>query len=85
MSRICNLCFIYMFMVIIVYVQRINFSLCTMLAKTAEGLCSLLSPSVVQWDAMTLFMECTVTQIFKSLEEEVIGAMSSNDKICMGK
>uniref|UniRef100_UPI0037E7BD73 exportin-5 n=1 Tax=Semicossyphus pulcher TaxID=241346 RepID=UPI0037E7BD73 len=39
-------------------------------AKTAEGLCSLLSPSVVQWDAMTVFMECMVTQIFKSLEEE---------------
>uniref|UniRef100_A0A3B4U589 Exportin-5 n=1 Tax=Seriola dumerili TaxID=41447 RepID=A0A3B4U589_SERDU len=39
-------------------------------SKTAEGLCSLLSPSVVQWDAMTIFMECMVTQIFKSLEEE---------------
>uniref|UniRef100_A0A665TX72 Exportin 5 n=1 Tax=Echeneis naucrates TaxID=173247 RepID=A0A665TX72_ECHNA len=39
-------------------------------SKTAEGLCSLLSPSVVQWDAMTVFMECMVTQIFKSLEEE---------------
>uniref|UniRef100_A0A3B4Y9U3 Exportin-5 n=1 Tax=Seriola lalandi dorsalis TaxID=1841481 RepID=A0A3B4Y9U3_SERLL len=39
-------------------------------SKTAEGLCSLLSPSVVQWDAMTIFMECMVAQIFKSLEEE---------------
>nr|XP_046258088.1 exportin-5 [Scatophagus argus] len=39
-------------------------------SKTAEGLCSLLSPSVVQWDAMTVFMECMVTQIFRSLEEE---------------
>ncbi|CAJ1067387.1 exportin-5 [Xyrichtys novacula] len=39
-------------------------------SKTAEGLCSLLSPSVVHWDAMTIFMECVVTQIFKSLEEE---------------
>ncbi|XP_044069646.1 exportin-5 isoform X3 [Siniperca chuatsi] len=39
-------------------------------SKTAEGLCSLLSPSVVQWDAMTVFMECMVTQIFKNLEEE---------------
>ncbi|XP_039995576.1 exportin-5 isoform X2 [Xiphias gladius] len=39
-------------------------------SKTAEGLCSLLSPSVVQWDAMTVFMECMVAQIFKSLEEE---------------
>ncbi|XP_068578069.1 exportin-5 [Cebidichthys violaceus] len=37
---------------------------------SAEGLCSLLSPSVVQWDAMTVLMECVVTQIFKNLEEE---------------
>uniref|UniRef100_A0A8D0ADH2 Exportin 5 n=1 Tax=Sander lucioperca TaxID=283035 RepID=A0A8D0ADH2_SANLU len=47
-----------------------NLSLCISLAKTAEGLCSLLSPSVVQWDAMTVFMECMVAQIFKNLEEE---------------
>ncbi|XP_034008440.1 exportin-5 [Trematomus bernacchii] len=39
-------------------------------SKTAEGLCSFLSPSVVQWDAMTVFMECMTTQIFKNLEEE---------------
>ncbi|XP_070696536.1 exportin-5 [Pempheris klunzingeri] len=39
-------------------------------SKTVEGLCSLLSPSVVQWDAMTVFMECMATQIFKNLEEE---------------
>uniref|UniRef100_A0A8C4DFH9 Importin N-terminal domain-containing protein n=1 Tax=Dicentrarchus labrax TaxID=13489 RepID=A0A8C4DFH9_DICLA len=39
-------------------------------SKTAEGLCSLLSPSVVQWDAMTVFMECMVAQIFKNLDEE---------------
>ncbi|KAF3842061.1 hypothetical protein F7725_024012 [Dissostichus mawsoni] len=39
-------------------------------SKTAEGLCSFLSPSVVQWDAMTVFMECMATQIFKNLEEE---------------
>ncbi|KAF3708207.1 Exportin-5 [Channa argus] len=39
-------------------------------SKTAEGLCSILSPSVVQWDAMTVFMECMAAQIFKSLEEE---------------
>uniref|UniRef100_A0A4W6DUU7 Exportin 5 n=1 Tax=Lates calcarifer TaxID=8187 RepID=A0A4W6DUU7_LATCA len=39
-------------------------------SKTAEGLCSLLSPSVVQWDAVTVFMECMVAHIFKSLEEE---------------
>uniref|UniRef100_A0A4W6DSC2 Exportin-5 n=1 Tax=Lates calcarifer TaxID=8187 RepID=A0A4W6DSC2_LATCA len=48
-------------------------SQCTSLAKTAEGLCSLLSPSVVQWDAVTVFMECMVAHIFKSLEEEVMG------------
>uniref|UniRef100_A0AAX7TGQ2 Importin N-terminal domain-containing protein n=1 Tax=Astatotilapia calliptera TaxID=8154 RepID=A0AAX7TGQ2_ASTCA len=39
-------------------------------SKTAEGLCSLLSPSVVQWDAMTVFMECMVSQIIKSVDEE---------------
>uniref|UniRef100_A0A3Q3ET71 Exportin-5 n=1 Tax=Labrus bergylta TaxID=56723 RepID=A0A3Q3ET71_9LABR len=39
-------------------------------SKSAEGLCSLLSPSVVQWDAMTVFMECMVTQIFRNMEEE---------------
>ncbi|XP_034537797.1 exportin-5 [Notolabrus celidotus] len=39
-------------------------------SRTAEGLCSLLSPFVVQWDAMTIFMECMVAQIFKNLEEE---------------
>ncbi|XP_059215577.1 exportin-5 [Centropristis striata] len=39
-------------------------------SKTAEGLCSLLSPSVVQWDAMTVFMECMVAQVFKNVEEE---------------
>lgn len=37
-------------------------------SKTAEGLCSILSPSVVQWDAMTVFMECVVSQIFKVLD-----------------
>ncbi|KAM4607212.1 exportin-5 [Polymixia lowei] len=39
-------------------------------AKTAEGLCSILSPSVIQWDAMTAFTECVVGQTFKNLEEE---------------
>ncbi|XP_072247044.1 exportin-5 [Leuresthes tenuis] len=39
-------------------------------SKTSEGMCSLRSPSVVQWDAMTVFMECVVSQIFKNLEEE---------------
>uniref|UniRef100_A0A3Q1GLS1 Exportin 5 n=1 Tax=Acanthochromis polyacanthus TaxID=80966 RepID=A0A3Q1GLS1_9TELE len=39
-------------------------------SKTAEGLCSLLSPSVVQWDAMTVFADCVFLQMLKSLEEE---------------
>lgn len=79
--KLCNLCFIYMLMVINVYVQRmnyLNFSFCTSPAKGGEGLCSLLSPSVVQWDAVTVFMECTFAQISKSLEEEVTGAVPSN-------
>uniref|UniRef100_A0A672G2Y2 Exportin-5 n=1 Tax=Salarias fasciatus TaxID=181472 RepID=A0A672G2Y2_SALFA len=42
----------------------------TSTSKSTGGLCSLLSPSVVQWDAMTVFMECVVSQIFKTLEEE---------------
>uniref|UniRef100_A0A4W6DUM8 Exportin 5 n=1 Tax=Lates calcarifer TaxID=8187 RepID=A0A4W6DUM8_LATCA len=37
-------------------------------SKTAEGLCSLLSPSVVQWDAVTVFMECMVAHIFKRVK-----------------
>ncbi|XP_068597199.1 exportin-5 [Brachionichthys hirsutus] len=40
--------------------------------KSAEGLCSFLSPSVVQWDAVTVFMECVVAQIFKNVAEEAL-------------
>uniref|UniRef100_A0A7N8YE89 Exportin 5 n=1 Tax=Mastacembelus armatus TaxID=205130 RepID=A0A7N8YE89_9TELE len=40
-------------------------------SKTAEGLCTALSPSVIQWEAVTFFVECVVTQIFKSLEEKL--------------
>uniref|UniRef100_A0A8C9SSL1 Exportin-5 n=1 Tax=Scleropages formosus TaxID=113540 RepID=A0A8C9SSL1_SCLFO len=40
--------------------------------KTAEGLCSILSPSVVQWDAMTFFMESIVGQLLKTLEKEKV-------------
>uniref|UniRef100_A0A8C7WEP7 Exportin-5 n=1 Tax=Oncorhynchus mykiss TaxID=8022 RepID=A0A8C7WEP7_ONCMY len=36
----------------------------------AEGLCSILSPSAVQWDAMTFFTESVVGQIFKNVEVE---------------
>uniref|UniRef100_A0A3P9PXZ7 Exportin-5 n=1 Tax=Poecilia reticulata TaxID=8081 RepID=A0A3P9PXZ7_POERE len=39
--------------------------------KTAEGLCSLMSPSVLQWDALTVFMECVMHQIFKSMDEQL--------------
>ncbi|XP_008427784.1 exportin-5 [Poecilia reticulata] len=39
-------------------------------SKTAEGLCSLMSPSVLQWDALTVFMECVMHQIFKSMDEQ---------------
>ncbi|XP_067093000.1 exportin-5 [Osmerus mordax] len=42
----------------------------TTTSKTAEGLCSILSPSVVQWDAMTFFTESVVGQIFKNVPEE---------------
>ncbi|XP_010887304.2 exportin-5 isoform X2 [Esox lucius] len=42
----------------------------TIVSKTAEGLCSILSPSAVQWDAMTFFTESVVAQIFKNVEDE---------------
>uniref|UniRef100_A0A3B3D1F8 Exportin 5 n=1 Tax=Oryzias melastigma TaxID=30732 RepID=A0A3B3D1F8_ORYME len=38
--------------------------------SACKGLCSPKSPSVVQWDAMTVFMECVVWQILKTLPEE---------------
>lgn len=63
--------------------DELHSSFCTLLAKTAEGLCSILSPSVIQWDAMTVFMECMATQIFKSLEEEV--TFSTTDQNCESK
>uniref|UniRef100_A0A674E1E4 Exportin-5 n=1 Tax=Salmo trutta TaxID=8032 RepID=A0A674E1E4_SALTR len=34
------------------------------------GLCSILSPSAVQWDAMTFFTESVVGKIFKNVEDE---------------
>lgn len=57
---------------------------CTLLAKAGEGLCSLLSPSVVQWEAMTFFMEGTVASILKCLEEEVREAMQRSKKYVWG-
>ncbi|XP_028325256.1 exportin-5 [Gouania willdenowi] len=38
-------------------------------SQSTEGLCSLMSPSVVQWDAMTVFIDCVVSQVFKTLED----------------
>ena len=42
-----------------------------LLPFSAEGLCSILSPSVVQWDAMTVFTECVLGQTFRNLTGEV--------------
>ncbi|CAB1312894.1 unnamed protein product [Coregonus sp. 'balchen'] len=42
----------------------------TTVSKTAEGLCSILSPAAVQWDAMTFFTESVVGKIFKNVEDE---------------
>ncbi|XP_041920713.1 exportin-5 [Alosa sapidissima] len=39
-------------------------------SKIGEGLCSILSPSAVQWDAMTFFTESVVGQLFKILEKQ---------------
>uniref|UniRef100_A0AAR2L1J8 Exportin-5 n=1 Tax=Pygocentrus nattereri TaxID=42514 RepID=A0AAR2L1J8_PYGNA len=40
------------------------------LSKTGEGLCSMLSPSARQWDAMTTFMESVMGQLFKIVDKE---------------
>lgn len=50
----------------------LTLTVCIVPAQTAEGMCSFLSPSVLQWEAMTTFMDCTVWQILKSVQEEVI-------------
>ncbi|XP_008956992.2 exportin-5 [Gorilla gorilla gorilla] len=40
---------------------------------TGEGsLCSVFSPSFVQWEAMTLFLESVITQMFRTLDREEI-------------
>ncbi|XP_072526309.1 exportin-5 [Salminus brasiliensis] len=39
-------------------------------SKNGEGLCTVLSPSVVQWEAMTFFAESVMGQLFKVLEKE---------------
>uniref|UniRef100_A0A8B9SY97 Exportin-5 n=1 Tax=Anas platyrhynchos TaxID=8839 RepID=A0A8B9SY97_ANAPL len=41
-------------------------------AKTGEGLCSIFSPSFVQWDAMTFFSESVISQMFRTLDKDEI-------------
>ncbi|XP_028903292.1 exportin-5 [Ornithorhynchus anatinus] len=41
-------------------------------SKTGEGLCSIFSPSFVQWDAMTVFSESVISQMFRTLDKEEI-------------
>ncbi|KAM9234440.1 exportin-5 isoform 2-T2 [Dugong dugon] len=45
----------------------------SMNSGTGEGsLCSIFSPSFVQWEAMTFFLECVINQMFRTLEKEEI-------------
>uniref|UniRef100_A0A8C5TLD8 Exportin 5 n=1 Tax=Malurus cyaneus samueli TaxID=2593467 RepID=A0A8C5TLD8_9PASS len=41
-------------------------------AKTGEGLCSIFSPSFVQWDAMTFFSESVISQMFRTMDKDEI-------------
>ncbi|NWX91025.1 XPO5 protein, partial [Nothoprocta ornata] len=41
-------------------------------AKSGEGLCSIFSPSFVQWDAMTFFSESVISQMFRTLDKDAI-------------
>ncbi|NWS95513.1 XPO5 protein, partial [Mionectes macconnelli] len=41
-------------------------------AKTGEGLCSIFSPSFVQWDAMTFFSESIISQMFRTMDKDEI-------------
>ncbi|XP_006882200.1 PREDICTED: exportin-5 [Elephantulus edwardii] len=46
---------------------------CCSTAGTGEGsLCSIFSPSFVQWEAMTFFLECVISQMFRTLDKEEI-------------
>uniref|UniRef100_A0A4W3GNX5 Exportin 5 n=1 Tax=Callorhinchus milii TaxID=7868 RepID=A0A4W3GNX5_CALMI len=40
------------------------------MSKTGTGLCSIFSPSFVQWDALTFFMESVMSQLFRTLDAE---------------
>ncbi|XP_064142638.1 exportin-5 isoform X2 [Loxodonta africana] len=45
----------------------------TLNSGTGEGnLCSIFSPSFVQWEAMTFFLECVINQMFRTLDKEEI-------------
>ncbi|KAL8185702.1 UNVERIFIED_CONTAM: Exportin-5 [Gekko kuhli] len=44
----------------------------SMNSKTGEGLCSIFSPSFVQWDAMTFFLESIISPMFRTLDKEEI-------------
>ncbi|KAM3930737.1 exportin-5 [Leptodactylus fuscus] len=39
-------------------------------SKTGDGLCSVMSPSFIQWDAMTFFCECVISQTLRSMPKE---------------
>ncbi|XP_071432148.1 exportin-5 isoform X1 [Pithys albifrons albifrons] len=41
-------------------------------SKTGEGLCSIFSPSFVQWDAMTFFSESIISQMFRTMDKDEI-------------
>uniref|UniRef100_A0A8C3L656 Exportin-5 n=1 Tax=Chrysolophus pictus TaxID=9089 RepID=A0A8C3L656_CHRPC len=45
---------------------------CKFFGKTGEGLCSIFSPSFVQWDAMTFFSESVISQMFRTLDKDEI-------------
>uniref|UniRef100_H3AUW1 Exportin-5 n=1 Tax=Latimeria chalumnae TaxID=7897 RepID=H3AUW1_LATCH len=47
-----------------------NYSYTT--AKSGEGLCSIFSPSFVQWDAMTFFTESVISQMFRTMDKDKI-------------
>lgn len=45
---------------------------CFTTAGTGEGnLCSIFSPSFVQWEAMTVFLESVINQMFRTLDKGV--------------
>uniref|UniRef100_A0A8C1Z255 Exportin 5 n=1 Tax=Cyprinus carpio TaxID=7962 RepID=A0A8C1Z255_CYPCA len=58
--------------------EWVQYQICTPIdtgnttSKTEKGVCSALSPSAVQWDAMTFFTESVFGQLFKILEKEKI-------------